>query len=199
MTEVEPGKSGGPLKGFAVYRALIIPRYRHLKWRALDPLEATLMILCGICIGGFSLCVFLDVLTRTIGHPWLWLQQATTAFFAWGAFIGMAAATRRNDHIYLAEITKRMRGTRRTVIETVNRLVVVGVAGFMVWFGLKNAILDLGSYRMPWLIPLTVYTGIVPIAGALVALFSVEQIVNGIGGGYEGPEDSELHGVEPVE
>ena len=183
---------------FAVYRALVIQRHRHLKWPALDPLEAALMIACGVCISGFTLSVFFDVVTRTIGHPWLWLQQVTTAFFAWGAFVGMAAATRRHDHIYLAEITKRMRGRRRTVIETVNRLIVLGVAAFMVWYGVKNAMLDLGSYRMPWLIPLTVYTGIVPISGALILLFCVEQIVNGVAGGYEGPEDTELD-VEPVE
>ena len=179
---------------FAVYRTLVIQRHRHLKWPALDPLEAILMVLCGVCIGGFTLGVGLDVLTRTIGRPWLWLQQVTTAFFAWGAFVGMAAATRRNDHIYLSEITKRLRGPKRTTIETLNRLVVLAVAAFMVLFGTKNAILDLGSYRMPWLIPLTVYTGIVPIAGMLIMLFSVEQIVNGVGRGYEGPEDTELHG-----
>lgn len=184
---------------FAVYRTRVIQRHRHLKWKVLDPLEATLMVLCGVCIGSFTLCVGLDVLTRTVGHPWLWLQQATTAFFAWGVFVGMAAATRRHDHIYLAEITKRLRGPRRTTVETLNRLVVLGVAGFMVWFGFKNAMLDLGSYRMPWLIPLTVYTGIVPISGALTALFCVEQIINGCRGGYEGPEDSELIAGEPTE
>ena len=184
---------------FAVYRTLVIQRHRHLKWKALDPLEATLMVLCGVCISCFTLSVFLDVLTRTIGHPWLWLQQATTAFFAWGAFVGMAAATRRLDHIYLAEITRRLRGSRRTAIETFNRLVVLAVAGFMAWFGLKNAILDLGSFRMPWLIPLTVYTAVVPIAGVLIMLFSVEQMVNGVGHGFEGPEDTELSGSELAE
>ncbi len=184
---------------FAVYRTLVIQRHRHLKWKALDPLEATLMVLCGVCIGGFTLCVGLDVLTRTIGRPWLWLQQATTAFFAWGAFVGMAAATRRNDHIYLSEITKRLRGSKRTTIETLNRLVVLAVASFMVWFGVKNAILDLGSFRMPWLIPLTVYTGVVPIAGVLIVMFSVEQMVNGVRYGYEGPEDTELRAGELVE
>jgi len=199
VTGGAPAKTSAAARAFALTRSLVIPRHRHLKWRALDPLEALMMILCGVCIGGFSLCVFLDVLTRTIGHPWLWLQQATTAFFGWGVFVGMATATRRNDHIYLAEITKRMRGTKRTVVETLNRLVVSGVAGFMVWFGLKNAILDLGSYRMPWLVPLTVYTGIVPISGVLIVLFSLEQMVNGIVGGYEGPEDAELFAGEPTE
>lgn len=183
---------------FAASRALVIQRHRHLKWPWLDPLERWLMILCGVCIGGFTACVFLDVVTRSIGYPWLWLQQATTAFFAWGVFIGIAAATRRNDHIYLAEITKRMKGAPRRAIETFNRLVVFVVAGFMTWYGFKNAILDLGSFRMPWLIPLTVYTGIVPIAGVLVMLFSVEQIVNGLRRGYEGPEDDEFL-EEPTE
>ena len=88
--------------------------------------------------------------------------------------------------------------TRRSAIEIVNRLVVMVVAGFIVWFGYKNALLDLGSFRMPSLIPLTVYTGVVPISGALVMLFCVEQIANGWRNGFEGPEDDEFL-AEPVE
>src|SRR5262252_6077418 len=99
-------------------RALVLQRHRHLKWPAFDILEAVLMVLCGVCIFMFTLTVFLDVVTRTIGAPWLWLQQVTTAFFAWGVFIGLAAATRRLDHFYLAEITKRMKGKPRQTIET---------------------------------------------------------------------------------
>jgi TRAP-type C4-dicarboxylate transport system permease small subunit len=183
---------------FASNRALVIPRHRHLKWPALDRVEAVLMVLCGVCMFGFTMCVFFDVVTRTIGRPWLWLQQLTTAFFAWGVFVGMAAATRRMDHIYLAEMTRRMRGARRQVIETVNRLIQLVIAGFMIWFGVQNALHDLGSFRMPSLIPLTVYTGVVPLAGALIALFTVEQIVNGLKSGYAGPEDAEFTG-EPIQ
>jgi TRAP-type C4-dicarboxylate transport system permease small subunit len=172
-------------------RALILQRHRRLKWKALDPLEALLMILCGVCIAMFTLTVFCDVVTRTIGAPWLWLQQVTTAFFAWGVFIGLAAATRRLDHFYLAEITKRMKGRPRQAIEIVNRLVVLVVGVMITWFGWKNALLDLGSFRMPSLIPLTVYTAVVPISGALIVLFTIEQLVNGWKNGFEGPEDEE--------
>lgn len=181
-------------------RALVLQRHRHLKWRGLDWLEALLMILCGVCIFMFTVSVFLDVVTRTIGAPWLWLQQVTTAFFAWGVFVGMAAATRRNDHFYLAEITKRMTGASRTTIEVANRLIVLGVALALVVFGWKNAILDLGSFRMPSLIPLTVYTAIVPVAGVLVFVFTLEQLVNGLRHGFEGPEDAdEVPNVEMAE
>ncbi len=173
----------------ADYRALVLQRHRQLKWKAFDWLEAVLMVLCGVCIFMFTVTVLCDVVTRTIGAPWLWLQQVTTAFFAWGAFIGMAAATRRNDHFYLTEITKRMTGAPRSAIEIINRVIVLIVAVVLIWCGTQNALLDLGSYRMPSLIPLTVYTAIVPAAGVLIALFTIEQLVNGWKNGFEGPED----------
>lgn len=179
-------------------RALVLQRHRHLKWTALDPLEAVLMVLCGTSIAGFTLAVLLDVVTRTIGHPWLWLQQVTTGFFAYGIFIGMPAATRRNDHLYLSEITRRLQGATRTALEAFGRLVVLAVALAMVWFGYKNFLLDLGSFRMPSMIPLGIYTAIVPVSGALIAVFAVEQLVNGWRHGFPGPEDH-MDLREPVE
>jgi len=173
----------------ADFRALILQRHRHLKWKVFDKLEAVLMVLCGVCIFMFTLSVLCDVITRTLGAPWLWLQQLTTAFFTWGVFLGMAAATRRNDHFYLTEITKRMTGAPRSAIEITNRVIVLIVSLMLIWFGWKNALLDLGSYRMPSLIPLTFYTGIVPFAGVLIFLFTIEQLVNGWKHGFEGPED----------
>ena len=171
--------------------SLVVNRHRHLKWKALDPLEYFLMVLCGLSITGFTSSVFLDVVTRAVGTPLLWLQLVTTGFFAWGVFIGMATATRRIDHLNLVEITKRMRGPRRTFIEIFNRLVILIVAAAMVAFGIQNCLNDLGSFRAPSLIPLATYTASVPIAGALIVLFSIEQIVNGWQHGFEGPEDED--------
>ena len=170
-------------------RSFVIASHRHLKWKVLDPLEHLLMILSGISIAGFTLSVFCDVVTREIGRPWLWLQLATTGFFAWGVFIGMAVATRRLDHLNLVEITKGMTGAKRTAFEVFNRLVVLAVALVMLIFGIQNGMNDLGSFRMPSLIPLTYYTASVPISGALICLFCIEQIVNGWNNGFEGPED----------
>jgi hypothetical protein len=89
---------------------LVLETQRHLKWRSLDHLEAVTMVLCGLCLAGFSTSVFLDVLTRTLAAPWLWLQEVTSTFFVYGIFIGAAAATRRNDHLYLSAITEAMTG-----------------------------------------------------------------------------------------
>ncbi len=164
--------------------SFVVDRDRHLKWQALDRLEAVLYVLCGVCIIGFSTCVLFDVASREIGRPILWLQQFTTGFFAWGVFIGMALAARRNDHMYLAEIVHAMQGAKRRNFEVFGRLVVLVVALFLVVFGWQNFLLDMGSFRMPSLIPLGYYTISVPIAGALVGLFQIEQIVNGLKHGF---------------
>ena len=64
------------------------------------------MILCGVAITGFTVTVTCDIVTRLLGRPWLWLQEVTMTFFIYGVFIGTAAATRRNDHLYLAAVAE---------------------------------------------------------------------------------------------
>jgi TRAP-type C4-dicarboxylate transport system permease small subunit len=182
MSILEAGPAQAPL---------VIARHRHLKWRALDPLEHALMILCGISIAGFTSSVFLDVVTRQIGFPFLWLQLVTTGFFGWGVFIGMATATRRIDHLNLVEITKRMSGPKRTLLEVINRVVILLVGLAMLIFGIQNFFNDMGSFRAPSLIPLSTYTASVPVAGALIVLFTIEQLINGWRNGFEGPEDAD--------
>ena len=101
----------------------------------------------------------------------------------------MAVATRRLDHLNLVEITKGMKGPSRTFMEMFNRLVILAVGAAMLVFGIQNFLHDMGSYRMPSLIPLATYTASVPLSGALICLFCIEQIVNGWRHGFEGPED----------
>jgi TRAP-type C4-dicarboxylate transport system permease small subunit len=159
--------------------SLVLYEQRHLKWRVLDPLEQALMILCGICITGFSVLVLSDVITRAIGHPWLWVQEATMSFFMYGIFIGVATATRRNDHLYLAVLAESMTGYRRLFFEMFNRLVVLGVAACMVYFGYLNFLDGFKSLRMPSMTPLATLYAAIPLSGLLVALFTIEQMVNG--------------------
>ena len=93
------------------------------------------MMLCGVLCFGFSLSVTADIVTRTIGHPWLWLQEVTSTLFIYAIFIGAAVATRRNDHLYLTAISEAMHGTPRLIVEIIMRLVVLGVAFCLIWFG----------------------------------------------------------------
>jgi TRAP-type C4-dicarboxylate transport system permease small subunit len=173
-------------------RPIVLQRDRHLKWRAFDPLEWVLMVLCGICIAGFSFSVLMDIVTRTLRHPWLWLQEATSIFFIYGSFFGMGVATRRADHLYLSAITDSLSGMKRTLAETLNRLVVLACGLLMVVFGYTNFLHGFGSFRMPSLTPLAWWYLSVPISGAFICLFVVEQLVNGWRNGFAGQPRSEL-------
>src|SRR5215831_6137582 len=116
---------------------LVLNRQRHLKWRVLDRLELVLMMICGLALFGFSLSVILDIVTRTVGHPWLWLQEVTSTLFIYGIFVGAAVATRRNDHLYLAAVSDALHGRSRLVVELVVRNAVLIVAARLVWFGYR--------------------------------------------------------------
>src|ERR1700727_4113940 len=113
---------------------LVLQRQHHLKWRSLDRLELVLMMVCGALCFGFSLSVMFDIVTRTIGHPWLWLQEVTSTLFVYAIFIGAAVATRRNDPLYLTAISESLHGTARLIVEIVIRLVVISVAVCLIYF-----------------------------------------------------------------
>jgi len=175
----------------AIADRLVARRQSHLKWRAFDGLELTLMALCGVLLFAFCTTVIFDIVTRTIGHPWLWLQEVTSTLFIYAIFFGTAVATRRNDHLYLTAIAEGLHGQWRVIVEIVTRLVVLGVALSFVVFGYLNFLRGFSSFRMPSLTPIASLYAAIPIAGVLIALFTLEQLVNGWRNGFEGEESED--------
>jgi TRAP-type C4-dicarboxylate transport system permease small subunit len=175
----------------AVKDRLVSRRQPHLKWWVLDVVELALMGLCGLLLFAFCSTVIFDIVTRTIGHPWLWLQEVTSTFFIYAIFFGTAAATRRNDHLYLTAVAEGLHGASRIAIEIMTRLVVLGVAISFIYFGYLNFLRGFSSFRMPSLTPIASLYAAIPICGVFVALFAIEQIVNGLRNGFEQRELSE--------
>jgi TRAP-type C4-dicarboxylate transport system permease small subunit len=176
---------------------LVLQRQRHLKWPALDVLEKILMVGCGLTLLGFTTSVMFDIVTRTIGHPWLWLQEVTSTFFVYGIFIGTAAATRRNDHLYLTALSEALHGRARLIVEVVIRVVMLAVALAMIAFGYINFVRGFGSFRMPSMTPIASLYAAIPLCGILVALFTIEQLVNGLRNGFDHPEKLDGPELEP--
>lgn len=175
------------------FDALVLHEQRHLKWRALDPIENGLMVLCGIAITGFSVVVLADVITRAIGHPLFWAQETMMSFFIYGIFSGVAAATRRNDHLYLAVLAESLTGNKRLFFELFNRGVVLAVALCMIYFGYVNFLDGFKSLRMPSMTPMASLYAAIPVSGVLVALFTIEQMANGFRHGFADPKGAPHH------
>jgi TRAP-type C4-dicarboxylate transport system permease small subunit len=167
---------------------LVLQRQRHLKWKALDPLELVLMTVCGLLLFGFSMSVCADIITRTIGRPWLWLQEVTSTLFIYGIFLGAALATRRNDHLYLTAFAEATTGKARIAAELAIRTVVLGVSFILIYYGYINYLRGFGSFRLPSNTPIATLYAAIPLCGALTALFTIEQIVNGLKNGFDHSE-----------
>jgi TRAP-type C4-dicarboxylate transport system permease small subunit len=181
---------------------LVSQRQRHLKWPALDPLETVLMVLCGVLLFGFCTTVIFDIITREIRHPWLWLQEVTSTFFIYAIFTGTAVASRRNDHLYLTAVGDSLHGRARTVVEVATRIVVLVVALCFIYFGYLNFLRGFTSFRMPSMTPIASLYASIPLSGVLIALFMVEQLVNGWRNGFESDEEGDdpllVRTIEPI-
>src|SRR5207302_13439 len=181
------GNDGAP-ETMAIADKLVLQRQHHLKWRSFDKLELILMMLCGRLCFGFSLSVVFDIVTRTIGHPWLWLQEVTSTLFIYAIFIGAAVATRRNDHLYLTAISEALHGTPRLLVEILIRIVVLGVAFCLIWFGYVNYLRGFGSFRLPSGTPLASLYAAIPLSGVLIGLSTLDQLGNGTTNGFDHPD-----------
>jgi TRAP-type C4-dicarboxylate transport system permease small subunit len=160
---------------------------RHLKWPALDGLERFLMVTCALLLLAFTVSELADVVLRTLRRPWLDAGEFEIGFFVWGVFLGMGVAVRRDQHFRLTAVGQALRGRRRLVVETFNRLVILATAIAMIVFGYINYLTGFGSFLMPSLTPIAVLYAAIPVGGALAALFTIEELVNGWRHGFEGP------------
>lgn len=173
---------------YADLAGAVLSRKRpQLKWRSLDGLEFALIVICGLLLVGFLVSELGDVAFRILRRPWLEAQEFSLGFFVWGVFLGGAVGVRRNDHFRLSATAELFGGGGRTAIEVFQQLVMIGVAGCMAWFGYVNFLTGFGSFLMPSLTPIAVLYAAIPVAGALIGLFSIEKLVNGLARGFADP------------
>src|SRR3569833_2787908 len=89
------------------------------------------------------------------------------------------------DDIHLRDLSRR-RG--RHIAELAIRLIVLAVAVLLIYYGYVNFLRGFGSFRLPSNTPIASLYAAIPISGALIFLFTVEQIVNGCRNGFDHPE-----------
>jgi len=77
------------------------------------------------------------------------------------------------------------------LVEILIRIVVLGVAFCLIWFGYVNYLRGFGSFRLPSGTPIASLYAAIPLSGVLIGLFTIEQLVNGITNGFDHPEPPE--------
>ena len=88
----------------------------------------------------------------------------------------------------------------RLIVEIIIRIVVLMVAGCLIYYGYINYLRGFGSFRLPSNTPIASLYAAIPLSGVLIALFTIEQLVNGIRNGFDHPEPPEEDvSISPVD
>ena len=163
---------------------LVSQHERQLKTRALDHVEHVLLLVGGILVLGFTFMVALDVATRLLKHPVLWLQETIILAFIWGIFVGAAAALRRGEHFYVVKAADLKSDTLRRVLEYLNCAVLLVVSGIALYFGYINFQQGFGNHLSVTKWPLSSITAAIPVFGFFSMVFTLERLIMGWRNGF---------------
>ena len=119
-----------------------------------------------------------------------WSEQASLTLMIWYVSLAAAAGVRDSSHIRIAAVEKAMPPSVQRPIRITSNL-VVGVCGAAMCVWGTDLVIRTWSHVIPSLgLPRgTAYAGI-PIAGALIVIFSIERVVkelNNASSEEEGP------------
>jgi TRAP-type C4-dicarboxylate transport system permease small subunit len=111
-----------------------------------------------------------------------WGEQAALLLMIWYVFIAAAAGVREGFHIRIVVLVNSVRPSYRRAVDGFSNALVGLFGVLMIWFGIELAqatwqhvIPTLGISRGYAYIP-------IPISGALIAFFALEQLVAGLRG-----------------
>lgn len=171
---------------------LLSKRNPHLKWRVFDALEVLLAVLCAFLLFAFTTATAVDVLTRNLGRSFIVLQEVILGCFVWGVFLGAAAALRRGQHFYLTNWAKRLTGIGRIAMEIVGLGAMLVVFALVIYYGYEQFTDSFSVSMQVSSRPLALLTGAVPMFGLLGFLFTLEELLNGLRGGFDEPFETEV-------
>lgn len=117
------------------------------------------------------------VVTRYItAQPAAWASEVATLAFAWVVFFGAAACFKYRLHPAIDMLVVRLPLAMQAMVRWLNHALVLGLCGFMVWFGTRFAIDAWASPSAVLRLPMTWLYGPVTLSFALMALRYVQVL-----------------------
>jgi len=109
--------------------------------------------LATILLAAIVILVAVAAVSRKMGSPIIWSLEVSTALFVWLVVICVDIAMQNNRHFGLSIILDNVPAATRRWIEVVNRLVVMALLIYLLYFALINVPLMhkrmLGGLQIP--------------------------------------------------
>ncbi len=109
--------------------------------------------LATILLAAIVILVAVAAVSRKMGSPIIWSLEVSTALFVWLVVICVDIAMQKNRHFGLSIILDNVSTESRRWIEVVNRLVVMGLLIYLLYYAIINVPLMhkrmLGALQIP--------------------------------------------------
>lgn len=136
----------------------------------------------GIAVGLIAtllLVVMAGVITRGLGDPLIWTDEAARFLMIWLALTGWYLACRRRGHIRVRFFIDLLPALPKRVLETLIQFALILFGILLVWHGsdLIGRNMDVSATTLP--IPMAMMYLPIVLAGVITALQAAIQIVKG--------------------
>lgn len=146
--------------------------------RVLDGLAFSIEALMGALFMTLFLVTMLNIVLRNVaGVAWMWIPGFTRLTFIWLVFLGMAAVARRGEHLVVDLLQQRLPRRLRRVAVVLMHTALLPFYWVMLRYGWE---LSQVRMRVPfdtWAFPTGYAYLAVPVAGALLLVFTIERLV----------------------
>lgn len=126
----------------------------------------------------FAVTILNIVLRNVAGIAWLWIPGFSRLLFVWLVFLGVAAATRRSEHLVVDFFHQRMPPKLRRLATGAIDLVLLPFYGMLFVYGREVARVRMRIPFDTWQVPTGYAYLAVPVAAVILIAFTLERLMN---------------------
>lgn len=126
----------------------------------------------------FAVTILNIVLRNVAGIAWLWIPGFSRLVFIWIVFLGIAAATRRGEHLVVDLLERRLAGRAKRGLLVAIHVALLPFYWMLLTYGLEVARVRMRIPFDTWRFPTGWAYMAVPVAAAILLAFSVERLVS---------------------
>ena len=158
-------------------------------WAVIESLVSLFLVLVMVAAATLQIFVrYFDVVAFDL-H---WTEELGRLALVWAAFWGAAHLQRVDDHIRMTVLYDYVSDKGKVVFRIIGDITTLAVLGLIVWYGWQTA-LDLDIMMTIALgVPLSIFAYPVPIAGALMLVYTGITLVRRLSGREPAPVQAEL-------
>lgn len=125
----------------------------------------------------FAVTILNIVLRNVAGIAWMWIPGFSRLVFIWIVFLGIAAATRRGEHLVVDLLERRLRGPARRGLLLTLHAAVLPFYWMLLDYGYEIAQVRMRVPFDTWRFPTGWAYMAVPVAAAILLAFTLERLV----------------------